>query len=223
MIKVFAYKLDENNADILLDKMSLLSLKEKEYVCRYKYEKDRLRSLIGRLLLLSFADRYTSDFFKEVNFVSGTDEFVKDKISDIEISIDENGKGRIDNRDNLFFNISHSKDYVVLALSDEEVGIDIQEIKPLKANVPKRFFTDLDNEYIDQNEEERTERFTKVWSAKESFAKLTGNGIGEGFATFYEDFERMVITDLKTKEDKAQITEYLIDSNYKCFAAFYKG
>ena len=151
MIKVFAYKLDENNADILLDKMSLLSLKEKEYVCRYKYEKDRLRSLIGRLLLLSFADRYTSDFFKEVNFVSGTDEFVKDKISDIEISIDENGKGRIDNRDNLFFNISHSKDYVVLALSDEEVGIDIQEIKPLKANVPKRFFTNTDNEYIDQS------------------------------------------------------------------------
>ena len=223
MIKIFAYKLDENNADILLDKMSLLSLKEKEYVCRYKYEKDRLRSLIGRLMLFCFADRYTSDSFKEVNFVSCTDEFVKDKISDIEISIDENGKGRIDNRDNLFFNISHSKDYVVLALSDKEVGIDIQEIKPLKANVPKRFFTDLDNEYIDQNEEERTERFTKVWSAKESFAKLTGNGIGEGFATFYEDFERMVITDLKTKEEKAQITEYLIDSNYKCFAAFYKG
>ena len=111
----------------------------------------------------------------------------------------------------------------MLALSDKEVGIDIQEIKPLKANVPKRFFTDLDNEYIDQNEEERTERFTKVWSAKESFAKLTGNGIGEGFATFYEDFERMVITDLKTKEEKAQITEYLIDSNYKCFVAFYKG
>ena len=64
MIKVFAYKLDENNADILLDKMSLLSLKEKEYVCRYKYEKDRLRSLIGRLLLLNFADIYTDDSFK---------------------------------------------------------------------------------------------------------------------------------------------------------------
>ena len=223
MIKIFAYKLDENNADILLDKMSLLSLKEKEYVCRYKYEKDRLRSLIGRLMLFCFADRYKEDCFKEINFISGTDEFIKENISDITIAVDENGKGSIENREGLFFNISHSKDYVVLALSDKEVGIDIQEIKPLKANVPKRFFTDLDNEYIDQNEEERTERFTKVWSAKESFAKLTGNGIGEGFATFYEDFERMVITDLKTKEDKAQITEYLIDSNYKCFAAFYKG
>ena len=223
MIKIFAYKLDENNADILLDKMSLLSLKEKEYVCRYKYEKDRLRSLIGRLMLFCFADRYKEDCFKEINFISGTDEFIKENISDITIAVDENGKGRIENRDGLFFNISHSKDYVVLALSDKEVGIDIQEIKPLKANVPKRFFTDTDNEYIDQSEDGKIDRFTQVWSAKESFAKLTGNGIGEGFATFYEDFERMVITDIKTKEDKAQITEYLIDSNYKCFAAFYKG
>ena len=221
MIKIFAYKLDENNADILLDKMSLLSLKEKEYVCRYKYEKDRLRSFIGRLLLLSFADRYTSDSFKEVNFVSGTGEFVKDKISDIEISIDENGKGRIDNRDNLFFNISHSKDYVVLALSDEEVGIDIQEIKPLKANVPKRFFTDTDNEYIDQSEDGKIDRFTQVWSAKESFAKLTGNGIGEGFSTFYEDFEKMVIIDENTGEIKAKLKCHAIDESYKCFSSTY--
>lgn len=221
MIKVFAYKLDENNADILLDKMSLLSLKEKEYVCRYKYEKDRLRSLIGRLLLLSFADRYTDDSFKEINFVTGTDEFVKDKMSDIEIYIDENGKGRIENRDNLFFNISHSKDYVVLALSDEEVGIDIQEIKPLKANVPKRFFTDLDNEYIDKSEEGKIERFTQVWSAKESFAKLTGNGIGEGFSTFYEDFEKMVIIDAESGEIKAKLKCYVIDESYKCFSSTY--
>lgn len=221
MIKVFAYKLDENNADILLDKMSLLSLKEKEYVCRYKYEKDRLRSLIGRLLLLSFADRYTDDSFKEINFVTGTDEFVKDKMSDIEIYIDENGKGRIENRDNLFFNISHSKDYVVLALSDEEVGIDIQEIKPLKANVPKRFFTDTDNEYIDRSEDGRIERFTQVWSAKESFAKLTGNGIGEGFSTFYEDFEKMVIIDAESGEIKAKLKCYVIDERYKCFSSTY--
>ena len=223
MIKIFAYKLDENNADILLDKMSLLSLKEKEYVCRYKYEKDRLRSLIGRLILFCFCDRYKRDSFKELNFISGTDEFIKENMSDITIAVDENGKGRIENRENLFFNISHSKDYVVLALSDKEVGIDIQEIKPLKANVPKRFFTDIDNEYIDQNEDERIERFTKVWSAKESFAKLTGNGIGEGFASFYEDFEKMVIIDAKTNEEKAKISEISVDEKYKCFVSFFEG
>ena len=223
MIKIFVYKIDENNADILLDKMSLLSLKEKEYVCRYKYVKDQLRSLAGRLMLFAFADRYTDDSFMEINHISGTDEFVKENMSDITIDVDENGKGRIENRDGLFFNISHSKDYCVLALSDKEIGIDIQEIKPLKADVPKRFFTDIDNEYIDQSEEGRIERFTKVWSAKESFAKLTGKGIGEGFATFYEDFDRMVIIDLKNGEEKAKLKCYEIDKGYKCFAAFYEG
>ena len=223
MIKIFAYKLDENNADILLDKMSLLSLKEKEYVCRYKYEKDRIRSLIGRLMLFCFCDRYKDDCFEEINFVSGPDEFIKENISDITIAVDENGKGRIENRDELFFNISHSKDYVVLALSDKEVGIDIQEIKPLKANIPKRFFTDTDNEYIDQSEEGKIERFTQVWAAKESFAKLTGNGIGEGFASFFEDFEKMVIIDAKTYEEKAKIAEVIIDEKYKCFVSFFAG
>ena len=223
MIKIFAYKLDDDNADILLDKMSLLSLKEKEYVCRYRYEKDRLRSLVGRLMLLCFCDRYTAECYKDVNILYGSDEFTKDNMADIIISIDENGKGRIENREGLFFNISHSKDYCVLALSDKETGIDIQEIKPLKANIPKRFFADKDNEYIDECEEEKIERFTRVWSAKESFAKLTGNGIGEGFATFYEDFERMVIIDVKTGKEKANLSEYNIDKNYKCFAAFHKG
>ena len=87
MIKIFVYKLDDNNADILLDKMSLLSLKEKEYVCRYKYEKDRLRSLLGRLLLLRFADVYEDESFKEINFISDPNEFTKDKLSDIKIAV----------------------------------------------------------------------------------------------------------------------------------------
>ena len=221
MIKIFAYKLDENNADILLDKMSLLSLKEKEYVCRYKYEKDRLRSLLGRLLLLRFADVYKDESFKEINFISDPYEFTKDKFSDIKIAVSENGKGRIENREGIFFNISHSKDYCVLALADEEVGVDIQEIKPLKANIPKRFFTESDNEYIDKSEEGKIERFTEVWSAKESFAKLTGNGIGEGFATFYEDFDRMVILDLNTGEAKAGLKCHEIDKCYKCFSSVY--
>ena len=221
MIKIFAYKLDENNADILLDKMSLLSLKEKEYVCRYKYVKDQLRSLVGRLMLFSFADRYTDDCYKEINYISGADDFAKENMSDISIFTDENGKGRIENRANLFFNISHSKDYCILALADEEVGVDIQEIKPLKANIPKRFFTDIDNEYIDEIEDEKIERFTEVWSAKESFAKLTGNGIGEGFSTFYEDFEKMVIIDAKNGEIKANLKCYEIDDGYKCFSSTY--
>ena len=83
MIKIFAYKIDENNADILLDKMSLLSLKEKEYVCRYKYVKDQLRSLTGRLMLLAFADRYTDDCYKEINYISDMFSFVKSSVPEI--------------------------------------------------------------------------------------------------------------------------------------------
>ena len=221
MIKLFVYKIDDNKEDILLAKMSLLSSDEKEKVERYKYNKDRVRSLLGRLMLICFADRYTDESFPEVNFLYDDEAFIKENAADITLAYDEIGKGRTVNRDNLFFNISHSKDYVVLALSDREVGVDIQEIKPLKADIPKRYFHAKDIEYIDAKEECRLERFTEVWCIKESYSKLTGRGISEGFATFYEDFEQKTVINAQTGEVKAEYKEYDIDAAYKLAVSFF--
>ena len=221
MIKLFVYKIDDNKEDILLAKMSLLSSDEKEKVERYKYGKDRVRSLIGRLMLLSFADRYTDERYSEVNLLSDDEDLIKENAADITLAYDEIGKGRITNRDSVFYNISHSKDYVVLALSDGEVGVDIQEIKPLKANIPQRFFHAKDIEYIYSNEDGAIERFTCVWCIKESYSKLTGRGISEGFATFYEEFDKKTVINAQTGETKAEFKEYDIDSNYKLAVSFY--
>ena len=197
MIKIFVYQLDEKNADILLDKMSLLSLKEKEKVLKYKYDKDRALSLAGRLMFFCFADRYKDDCYKEVTKVS-LDDFREEYVSDIEISYTENGKGYIEGDDNLYYSISHSKDTCVCAIADVPVGIDIQEKRKVRENVAKRFFHDKDNEYIYEakdDENEFIDRFIKVWTVKESYIKLTGRGIAGGMNYFYVDFQNNNILD----------------------------
>lgn len=219
MVKIFVIKTDNKIADILPDKMSLLSLEEREKLSRYKYDKDRILSLAGRLMLFCFAGRFKDEKYKDINFVTDINEFSKENYYDMQIVYGEIGKGMIKDRDDLFFNISHSKEYCVLALSDKEVGVDIQEIKEIRADIAKRFFEKRDNDYIEEDKDKRTERFIEVWCAKESFAKLTGRGIGEGFSTFYEDFEKMEILDVETDLKKAVLKKYEVDKNYVCFTA----
>ena len=219
MVKIFVFKVDSKNEGILVDKMSLLSLKEREKLSKYKYDKDRNLSLAGRLMLYCFAERFKDEKYGEVNFVNDLDEFCKENLSDLEIVYGEIGKGEVKDRDDLFFNISHSKEYCVLALSDEEIGVDIQEIKDIRADIAGRFFEKRDNDYIDSEEDKKRERFIEVWCAKESYAKLTGQGIGEGFSTFYENFDKMELFDSKSNELKGYLKRYVIDPDYVCFAA----
>ena len=53
----------------------------------------------------------------------------------------EYGKPYLRGEKNLYFNISHSKNYVVCAFSDREVGIDIQVHKKGKGDIAQRFFS----------------------------------------------------------------------------------
>ena len=74
---------------------------------------------------------------------------------------------------------------------------------------------------IDAKEEGRLERFTEVWCIKESYSKLTGRGISEGFATFYENFEQKTVINAQTGEVKAEYKEYDVDADYKLAVSFF--
>ena len=238
MIRLFVLKIDDNNEDILLSKMSLLSCEEKEKADRFKYPRDKALSLGGRLLLFCFGNRFRDENYVNLNFVNDLEEFKKENMADFDIRYDELGKGYVNQNnyvnhnkntdpvapkeaeDNIYYNISHSGDYVVCAFSDAPVGVDIQKIKPLKENFAKRYFNERDNSYIESpGESEKTDRMIKVWTAKESYSKLTGKGISGGFNGFYEDFEKMRTIDAQTGQELAEITEFTVDSAYYCFAS----
>ena len=76
--------------------------------------------------------------------------------------------------------LSHSGEFAVCAISEHEVGVDIQEIKKAKEGIAERFFSKSDIEYIN-NSPDKNKAFFEVWVRNEARVKLTGEGISGGF------------------------------------------
>ncbi len=83
------------------------------------------------------------------------------------------------------FNISHSKQYTVVAVSDRPIGVDIEVIRPFSASASAKYLTEDEKNYIvlDDIPENRNQRFYKLWCAKEAYLKLIGTGLKGGIKT----------------------------------------
>ncbi|MBU0991396.1 MAG: 4'-phosphopantetheinyl transferase superfamily protein [Proteobacteria bacterium] len=100
------------------------------------------------------------------------------KNSDIRFGQNEYGKPYLLGNDNFHFNLSHSGDWVVCAISDSVVGIDVEKIKPTDYNISKRFFSKDENDYlICQKERQKLDTFYDLWTLKESYIKAVGKGL----------------------------------------------
>lgn len=113
-------------------------------------------------------------------------------LSEAEMSYaeEDNGKPYFPFRKDIHFNISHSNNFCAVAISDEaDVGIDIED------NIynARRINTVLDSRFLSAREIsafklENKDRlcnnfplFYRLWTAKESIVKCTGDGIANGF------------------------------------------
>lgn len=83
----------------------------------------------------------------------------------------------------LYFNISHSSDYVTVAVSDDEVGCDIQEIRPYNPKVAKRNYCENEQSLI-ENSYDKDDVFIRMWALKESILKFTGKGLSGGLSNY---------------------------------------
>jgi len=92
---------------------------------------------------------------------------------------DKNGKPFLKGVENFYFNISHSDRYVVCAVSDEPVGVDVEKIRPVKLRLADRFFTEQERRYVynAENEASQYQRFFEIWTRKEAFVKMDGRGL----------------------------------------------
>ena len=95
----------------------------------------------------------------------------------------ENEKPLLISSSGLHFNISHSGDLVALALSDKEVGCDVQEIRPYSPRVAKRNYCEKETEFI-ENSLDKDESFIRLWALKESVLKFDGSGIAGGLSNY---------------------------------------
>ena len=119
---------------------------QKEKASRYKSEKDQMRSLLSS--------------------------YLKNLLSKEEILYKEKGKPYFENGP--YFNISHSGKYVVMAVSNVEVGIDIEENIQKDMSSLIRIFNDAEAKVIKEYSD-----FYYLWCAKESLIKCMGSSIAK--------------------------------------------
>jgi 4'-phosphopantetheinyl transferase len=147
--------------------LSSLSAPYRKSFFRYKNTKSAQRSLLGELLSRKVLSQ-------------------KLKISRNKIAFKKtiNGKPFIEAA-NTHFNISHSGEWVVLAYSDQEVGIDIEIIRPINYRIAERFFsTEEFNALENKQQDEKLEYFFDLWTLKESYLKLLGTGLTKSLNSF---------------------------------------
>lgn len=109
-------------------------------------------------------------------------------IKENELAYNEYGKPICNGKN---FSISHSGIYSVIALSDGIVGVDIERISRKHTGIAKRVCASDEMEWLEgtTGEEEKTERFFKLWTVKESIMKAEG----KGFAMDPRDFSILPI------------------------------
>lgn len=96
------------------------------------------------------------------------------------------GKPFFLNAPEIHFNISHSGSKVAVALSDREVGCDIEQIADIEMEVGERFFCrDEYEEMMSETDfEARRKAFFRFWTLKKSYMKAAGLGMSLPPASF---------------------------------------
>jgi 4'-phosphopantetheinyl transferase len=88
----------------------------------------------------------------------------------------------------LYFNVSHSRSLVLIAVSLRgEVGVDVEEQRTMQTylDLAHRFFCPSEAQAIGALPPELSEAaFFRVWTRKEAFLKLTGLGLSGGLESF---------------------------------------
>lgn len=77
---------------------------------------------------------------------------------------------------NNYFNLSHSGDYVVLAVDLFPLGVDIEAIESADLAVAKKCFQENELAYLNSGIGNFDEKFFSLWTLKESLMKETGMG-----------------------------------------------
>jgi len=184
--------------DHLINKaISFLPPDIRKKIKSFYHIEDSIRSLLGYMMLKKVFpqfDQYTNS-----------------------LSFTKYGKPFIQNQDLFHFNISHSKSWVVLAVSKDEIGVDIEYIKPVCFDTMKGALTEEEYTKLQSLPNyEAVKCFYKIWTVKESFLKMIGIGLSlspNHLQTNVYIEEPTILLD--GKQQNVMIQTFQIESNYQ--------
>ena len=104
------------------------------------------------------------------------------------LAVGPQGKPFFPDRPDLHFNLSHSGETVLCALSPSPVGCDIETISSARPELAARFFHPAEREILASlPEAEAAADFARLWTLKESYLKATGAGLSRPLNSFCVD------------------------------------
>ncbi len=162
MIEVYAIRIDEPVDDKLYNQfLSCVSGEKYKRIKKFHFIEDAKRTLYGDLMV-----RYLACIR------------LKMPNSELLFGYNEFGKPYLCNNHDFHFNISHSGNWVICAISEKKVGADIEQIKPINFNIAKHFFSEIEYEdLMMQQEKMQLNYFYDIWTLKESYIKCIGKGL----------------------------------------------
>lgn len=209
MVEVFAIKTVSADTFEIFRRsfLQMLPAGSREAVLRFRMPRDEQRSLLGECLA-----RY------RLSVVTGIPP------SELDLTRSEKGKPELADAGPVHFNISHSGDWVVVAVAEKEVGIDVEKIRDPQYRIAERFFSKPELTELNRLDgEQKTAYFFDLWTLKESYLKLLGKGLTQSLGSF------TVVNDngtfrlmLKGKEENGIcFRQYPIDPAYKLSVCSY--
>lgn len=142
----------------------VLGPEERARAGRFVFDADRNHFITAHGVLRTILGRYLRRGAAELRFMSGS-----------------HGKPVLQEGDDIRFNLSHSGDYALIAVSrGREVGVDIECARRDNSNaeVARRFFSAREVAALEMlPESERARAFFDCWARKEAYVKARGEGL----------------------------------------------
>lgn len=152
-MKLYILSINEfNNEKSREHYVDLIDAERRERIEKIKSENDKLRSLAAGVLI---------NHMREDAQISSP------------ISYGEHGKPYVTDN-SLYFNLSHSGDYVAIAYGDNEVGIDIQKKRKITEALAARILTPSELGNVNTTDQDL---MGLTWSIKEAYIKMIGVGL----------------------------------------------
>ena len=103
--------------------------------------------------------------------------------TDLTLAYGNNGKPRLAHHPDIHFNLSHSGTMAACAVADKAVGVDVERPRRVDDALVRRVLTAEEQSWL-AGQPDREAAFIRLWTRKESFLKLTGQGLSRAPGSF---------------------------------------
>ena len=206
---ILSFNLQDFSQDEIDNLKQHLPITEINQANRFKQKLDQNRFVIARAKL-------RIELSKQLGIPTTELSFSKNEFGKPELNITQNSKG-------LNFNLSHSGDFILIAICEQRaIGIDVEKTsrKIEYLEIAKRFFHPDEYQFLSncQGEDLKT-TFFHIWTCKEAVLKAYGFGIAHGLNNFCvqpnPDKEPKVIFSLANCYSNAKLNTWNINQNYR--------